>query len=312
MSKRKENTVCVDGMQKFNSIGKTSNTLFNLIFIVLSLIAVLPVVFVFIISISKESSIQEFGYRIIPKEFSGAGYAYLAEQGQLILRTLGNSLFVTIVGTGLGVLLTTLMGYVISRQGYKLQKFFTWIVFIPMVFNGGMVAQYVVNTQMLGLKNSIWVLILPIAVSSFNVIVAKTFFRMTIPDSLIESAKMDGASQWRIFFQMVLPLSTPVIATIGLLLSFAYWNDWWLSLMYIDDVKMYTLQGFLNKLMGDIAILARLATTGSVTQAEILRNMPQESARMAIAMVIVVPIGCAYPFFQRYFISGLTVGAVKG
>jgi putative aldouronate transport system permease protein len=299
-------------VEKFNRIGPVANAAFNALFVALSLAAVLPVLFVLIISLSDEMAIQNFGYRMIPAQLSLAGYDYLAEQSGMILRTLGNSIVVTVIGTVLGVLLTTLMGYVLSRSEYRLQKFFSWVVFIPMIFNGGLVSQYVVNTQMLFLKNTIWALILPACVTSFNVIVAKTFFRITIPDSLIESAKIDGASQFTVFFNLVLPLSLPVLATVGLFLTFAYWNDWWLSMLYIEDTKLYTMQAFLNKLMNDITMLAKLASSGNISQLELLAKMPKESARMAVATVIVLPIACAYPFFQRYFISGLTVGAVKG
>jgi putative aldouronate transport system permease protein len=303
-----------DGQATFNSIGPVSNAVFNLLFVVLAAIAVFPVIFVLIISLSDEAAIQEFGYRLIPRGFSLAGYGYLAEQSGMILRSLGNSLLVTVVGTIIGVVLTSLMGYVLSRQEYKLQKFLQWVVFIPMVFNGGLVAQYVVNSQMLMLKNTYWALILPMCVSSFNVIVCKTFFRITIPDALVESSKIDGASQFHIFFRVVLPLSSPVLATIGLMLTFAYWNDWWLSMLYIENThaNLLTLQAFLNRLMSDITMLAKLAQTGNASQLELLARMPKESARMAVAMVIVIPIALAYPFFQRYFISGLTLGAVKG
>jgi putative aldouronate transport system permease protein len=312
MLNRKKSKPLLEGVEKFNQISPDPNALFNLLFLTLALFAVVPVLLVLVISISNESAIQDFGYRLIPKEFSLSGYGYLAEQSGMILRTLGNSLLVTSVGTALGVLLTTLMGYAISRPEYRLQRFFTWVVFIPMIFNGGLVAQYVVNSQLLMLKNTVWALILPMCVTSFNVIVAKTFFRITIPDSLIEAAKIDGATQFRVFFGLVLPLSAPVLATIGLFLTFAYWNDWWLSMLYIENTKLYTLQAFLNKLMNDITMLAKLASTGDVSQLELLARMPKESARMAVAMIIVIPIACAYPFFQRYFISGLTVGSVKG
>ena len=230
----------------------------------------------------------------------------------MILRALGISLFVTVVGTVLGVLLTTLMGYVLSRPTYKLKGFLTMVVFIPMVFNGGLVSTYVVVTQFLGLKNSIWALILPLCVSSFNVIICRTFFQKTVPESLIESAKMDGATQLKIFFSVVLPISLPVLATIGLFLSFAYWNDWYQSLLYIEDSSLYSLQALLNAILTNIQVLAKNAAAMGASQAEVLANMPQESARMAIVVCIVLPIACAYPYFQKYFISGLTVGAVKG
>jgi len=208
--------------------------------------------------------------------------------------------------------LTTLMGYVLSRPGYKLRGFLTMVVFIPMVFNGGLVSTYFITSSFLGLKNTVWALILPLAVSSFNVIICKTFFKSTIPESLIESAKLDGARQFTIFFRIVLPISLPVLATIGLFLCFSYWNDWYQSMLYIDDQKLLSLQALLNTILTNINMLAQNAASLGVTQAELLANMPKEAARMAIVVIIVFPIACAYPFFQKYFISGLTVGAVKG
>jgi putative aldouronate transport system permease protein len=230
----------------------------------------------------------------------------------MILRALGMSVLVTVTGTVLGILLTTLMGYALSRKEFKLRRFLTWVVFIPMVFNGGLVSTYFITSQFLHLKNSVWALILPLCVSSFNVIVCRTFFRTTIPDSVLESARMDGAGQFTVFFRLVLPLSLPLLATIGLFLSFAYWNDWFQAMLYIDDMRLFTLQAFLNRLLGDINALAQNAQLLGLTQAQLMANMPKEAARMAIVVVVVLPIACTYPFFQRYFISGLTVGAVKG
>ena len=221
------------------------------------------------------------------------------------------SVGVTCIGTLLGLALTTTMGYVLSRPVFKMKSFYTWVVFIPMIFNGGMVASYVVNANVLGLKNTIWALILPLAVSSFNIIICKTFFRSTIPDSIIESAKMDGASQLRIFGQIVLPISKPVLATIGLFLVFGYWNDWFQSSLYISDSKLVSLQALLNNMMKSLDYIANNPTAG-VSLQQYRNQMPSESVRMAIAIVIVVPIACAYPFFQKYFISGSTIGAVKG
>lgn len=301
-----------EGFERFNRVSKPANIVLNLIFILLAMACILPVILVVAISFSAEQSITEYGYRMIPKIVSFEGYAFLAAQSKMILRALGISLFVTVVGTILGVLLTTLMGYVLSRRSYKLNGFFTMLVFIPMVFNGGLVSTYVVNTQLLGLKDSVFALIFPICVSSFNVIICRTFFKTTIPESLIESAKMDGASQMKIFFGIVLPISLPVLATIGLFLCFAYWNDWYQSMLYIDDSKLYSLQALLNAILTNIQMLAKNAVTMGGSSAEILAKMPQESARMAIVVLIVLPIACAYPYFQKYFISGLTVGAVKG
>ncbi len=310
IKKRKKNEP--DGFDRFNRISNTSNVILNIIFIIMSLTCIIPVLLVVAISLSAEQSITEYGYRFIPKIFSLEGYTFLANQSKMILRSLGISLFVTIVGTVLGVILTTLMGYVLSRPNYKLNGFLTMVVFIPMVFNGGLVSTYFVVSQLLGLKNSVWALILPLAVSSFNVIICRTFFKTTVPESLIESAKMDGASQLTIFSRIVLPISLPVLATIGLFLCFAYWNDWYQSMLYIDDQKLLSLQAFLNSIMVNIQALASNAATMGVSAAEMIAKMPKEAARMAIVVIIVLPIACAYPFFQKYFISGLTVGAVKG
>ena len=310
IKKRKKNEP--DGFDRFNRISNTSNVILNIIFLIMSLTCIIPVLLVVAISFSAEQSITEYGYRFIPKIFSMEGYTFLANQSKMILRALGISLFVTIVGTVLGVMLTTLMGYLLSRPNYKLNGFLTMVVFIPMVFNGGLVSTYFVVSQLLGLKNSVWALILPLAVSSFNVIICRTFFKTTVPESLIESAKMDGASQLTIFSRIVLPISLPVLATIGLFLTFAYWNDWYQSMLYIDESKLLSLQALLNNIMANIQALAANAATLGVSSAEMIANMPKEAARMAIVVIIVLPIACAYPFFQKYFISGLTVGAVKG
>ncbi|GIO95627.1 MULTISPECIES: carbohydrate ABC transporter permease [Paenibacillus] len=300
------------GLEKFNRTNKAVNLFFNLIFIILALLCVIPVVVVLSISFSSEESIRETGYHLLPVALSAEAYVYIVKQGTMILRALGVSALVTVVGTVLGVLLTASMGYVLSRPNYKLRGFLTWVVFIPMVFNGGLVSSYFINTNLLGLKDSIWALILPLAVSSFNVIICKTFFKSTIPDGLIESAEIDGASQLRIFFSIILPISLPVIATIGLFLCFAYWNDWFQSMLYIDNQNLYSLQALLNSLMSNVDALAKNAASMGVSYAMLVATMPKESARMAVAILIVLPVAFAYPFFQKYFISGLTVGAVKG
>ncbi len=302
----------LDGLEKFNRVSNGSNAILNLIFILISLTCIIPVLLVLAISVSDEDMISEFGYSLIPRAFSPEGFLFLTNQSEMILRAVGISLFVTIVGTVLGVLLTTLMGYTISRPNYKLKGFLTWVVFIPMVFNGGLVSTYFVVGTLLGLKNSVWVLILPLAVSSFNVVICKTFFRQTVPDSLIESAKIDGAGQFTIFFRIVLPISLPLLATIGLFLCFSYWNDWYQSMLYIDDTTLKSLQALLNDIMTNITALAANASSMGISAVELAANMPKESARMAIVVIIVLPIACAYPYFQKYFISGLTVGAVKG
>ena len=310
MAKAQKAEFQVESM-KMNRVRPGTNAGFNLLFILLAAMAIIPVLFVFMISISSEESIRVSGYSFIPQSFSNSAYMFLWNEKATIFSALWISVLVTVSGTLLGLALTTTMGYVLSRPGFKLKNLYTWVVFIPMIFNGGMVASYVVNANILNMKNTIWALILPLAVSSFNIIVCKTFFRSTIPDSIIESAKIDGASQLRIFGTIVLPISKPVLATIGLFLAFGYWNDWFQSSLYISKAELVSLQALLNNMMKSLDYIANNPSAGLSLQ-QYRNSMPSESVRMAIAIVIVIPIACAYPFFQKYFISGLTIGAVKG
>ena len=296
---------------RLNQIKPATNALFNALFVVLSFICLFPVAYVVMISVSSEESIRLNGYALIPETFSSSAYMFLWNERGTIAHALFISILVTVVGTVLGVLLTTTMGYVLSRPQYRLRNFFNWVVFIPMIFNGGMIANYVVVANLLHLNDTIWCLILPLAVSSFNVIISKTFFRTTIPDSIIESAKIDGASQLTIFSRIVVPISKPVFATIGLFITFGYWNDWFQSSLYISKNNLVSLQALLNNMMKNLDYIANNPSAGLSLQ-QYRNSMPSESVRMAIAVVIVIPIACAYPFFQKYFISGLTIGAVKG
>ncbi len=300
-----------EGMSRFNRIRPLTNVLGSLLFILMALMAVLPVVFVIIISFSSESSIARNGYSFLPETFGITAYKYMWNMRSLIGRAFFNSIGVTIAGTTLGLILTTTMGYALSRKSYRLRGFYTYFIFIPMLFSGGLVSTYVVNTQLIGLQNSYLGLILPLSCSSFYVIILRTFFTTTIPDSVIESGKLDGASQLRIFVQLVLPISLPAIATIGLFFTFAYWNDWYQALLYLRSTHthLYPLQYVLVSIERSIEYLTKNAAYMS---ADSVADMPSETMRMAVVVIIVAPIACSYPFFQKYFISGLTIGAVKG
>ena len=297
---------------RLNRVSRPVNAVFAVVFILLALAATLPLVFVIIISLSSDQSIQMYGYRFIPKEWTVSAYTYLWMLQDYVGRAFVVSVGITVVGTILGIFLNATMGYVLSRRSYALRKFLTILIFIPMLFNGGLVASYMVNTQLLNLGNTYWALILPLAVSSFYIVILRTFFQTTIPEEVIESARIDGASQFRVFFSIVLPLSLPALATIGLLLSFAYWNSWFPSLMYIQSTHahMYPLQYVLMNIERTIQDLVRNAQFMLPTEA--FRALPTEAVRMAIVVVTVLPIALSYPFFQKYFISGLTIGAVKG
>ena len=300
-----------DGFSRFNRIKPVTNAVFSLIFIALAIMTFLPVVFVFIISISSEASIAQNGYSFFPAELSIESYKYLWQSKDYIGRAFFNSIGITLVGTMIGLCLTSTLGYVLSRPNYYMKGIYTWMLIIPMLFSGGLVASYMVNTQIYHLKNTYWAMILPGACSTFYVIVMRTFFQTTLPDGIIESGKTDGASQLRIFTQLVLPISLPVIATIGLFLTFNYWNAWYSAMLYVDSNHrdLYPLQYVLISIEKNVSFMAR--NEDFLTE-ESMRNLPSETMRMAIVMVVVIPIACSYPFFQRYFVGGLTIGAVKG
>ncbi len=296
--------------QSLNQIKTSTNIVFNLVFLILAIMCVIPLLFVFSISITDEEVLRINGYQLFPQVMSASAYEFLWNERMTILRAAFMSVAVTVIGTIISIALNTSMGYVVSRRTFKLKQLYTWLLFIPMVFNGGMLASYVVVNNILKLNNNIWALILPLACSAFSVTICRTFFRTTVPDSIIESAKIDGAGQFRIWSQIVLPISKPVMATIGMFAAFGYWNDWFQASLYIQDSKLQTLQSLLNQMQKNIEYIAN-NPYGGLSMQEYKLSMPTESVRMAIAIVIIVPIACTYPFFQKYFISGLTIGSVK-
>jgi putative aldouronate transport system permease protein len=309
MAKKEKN---LDGLAKFNRVSPVMNVLFSAIFILGAFACTIPLIFIIIISFSSQESLTQVGYSFFPTSWSTSTYEYLWRSKEMLLRSIGISLLVTISGTITGIILNGLLGYVLSRANYKLKPFFTYMILIPMLFGGGMVSSYLIITKFLNLKNNLLVLILPLAVGSMNIVIFRTFFQTTVPEEVIESAKMDGASQLRIFGQIVLPISLPAIATIGLMLCFAYWNDWFTALLYIDNKNLYPLQYLLMKMEDNLQTMKRNAELMGGALAEIASQIESDTVRMAVAVIVVLPIACAYPFFQRYFVGGLTIGAVKG
>ena len=308
MSAKKKET---GGEIRYMRVKPATNVLFSLVFILLALVCFMPALLVLTVSFSAESSVVSKGYSYWPNAWSLESYRYLGRQIEYIGRAFLNSIGVTVVGTAIGLVLCSTMGYALSRPNYRLRKFFTWYIFIPMLFSGGLVASYMINAQILGLKNTYWALILPICCSSFYIIIMRTFFQTSVPDAIIESAKIDGARQIRIFVQIVLPISLPAVATIGLFYTFAYWNDWLMAKYYLNSnmQDLFPLQYVLISLESSIEFLSRNSQFMAPGEAS---KVPAETVRMAMVMIAVVPIACSYPFFQKYFISGLTIGAVKG
>jgi len=294
-----------------NSVSKPVNIILNIIFIVNVILCLSPIVLVFMVSITDESMINKFGYSFLPEKFSLQAYSYIFNDSGQIIRSYMISIFITIAGTALSVLVTALYAYPISRKDFRFKNIFAFIIFFTMLFNGGLVPWYMVYANLLQLKDSFAALILPGMLSAMNVLMVRTFFSNSLPDSIIESAKIDGAGEFRIFFSIVIRLSTPVLATIGLFNTLHYWNDWFNALMFISDKNKMPLQYLLYKVQSSIEILNEINnTTGQ--GAGSLAQLPNQSTRMALCIVTIGPVILAYPFFQKYYVKGLTIGAIKG
>ncbi|EUJ47868.1 binding--dependent transport system inner membrane component family protein [Listeria fleischmannii FSL S10-1203] len=269
-----------------------------------------PLIFVMIISLTGENALVTDGYQLFPSEWSFDGYRYLYEMKEQILQSLLVTVVVTVVGTIVNVSFTSTYAYAISRPNFRWRRFLTIFALITMLFSPGMVPNYIVMTNMLQLKDTIWALILPMALSPFNIIVMRTFFNRSVPNAIIESARIDGASEIRIFVKIVLPLAVPGIATISLFAALGYWNDWFNALLYIQSDNLVPLQYLLMKIQANIDYMAQNAGMSS-NMAGGAASIPREATRMAMVVISTLPIALSYPFFQKYFVRGMTIGGVK-
>jgi putative aldouronate transport system permease protein len=273
--------------------------------------SIIPFIILVASSLTEEASILKDGYAFWPKEFSLAAYEYLFNNSASIVRAYGITVFVTVLGTVSSLAITSLLAYALSRRDLPYRNVFAFFVFFTLLFNGGLVPTYLVYTQIFDVKNTIWALIVPgLLMNGFNVLLMRTFFITSIPEPVIESARMDGAGEFRTFFSIILPLSLPILATIGLLQTIGYWNDWFNGLIYITEPSLFSIQNMLNRMLQDIQFLAtsNLGSNTSTAAAQI----PTTGVRMAIAVIGVLPILIAYPFFQKYLVKGIALGSVKG
>ena len=274
---------------------------------VMSLMAVLPFVLLIVSSFTEENSLMQNGYSFFPKAFSAYAYDYLfiTNLGNIV-NAYGITILVTLVGTVVSLLITPMLAYPLSRKDYTRRKGVSFYVFFTMLFNGGLVPSYMMWTQVFHLKNSILALILPtLLLNGFHVMLLRTNFQTNIHPALIEAARIDGAGEVRTYFGIVMPLSRPIFATIGLLVSLGYWNDWTNGLYYVTNSRLYSLQQLLNTIMTNIQALSQMTTV------TVIKKMPSTSIRMAMAVIGVIPILAVYPFFQKYFVKGIALGGVK-
>ena len=281
----------------------------NIIFIAICLAFIIPFILVISISFSDEKSIIQYGYSLLPKVFSTEAYGVIFRNPHTILTAYKTTIIFTVVTMILAVFIMGLMAYPISRPTCRFRKFLSFFIFFTMLFNGGLVPSYLINTKILHLGNTMWIYILPGIVSAWNIIIIRTFYQ-GLPSSLMEAAKIDGASEWKTYFKIIMPLSVPAYATIGFMVALGKWNDWNTALIYIQNPDLYSLQYMLQKILREAEFLNSVASDGS----GLFQNQqtPTESMRYAMAVLAAGPMMFVFPFFQKYFSRGLTVGSVKG
>ena len=283
----------------------------NVVMMLWTIIIVLPFLLLFLSSITDETALVANGYSFFPKKFSLASYSYIIKSGGVILRAYGVSIVVTLVGTLLNVLLSALMAYPLSIKNLPGRKFMMFFVFFTMLFNGGIVPSYIMWTGTFHVKDTIFAQLLPnFLLSAWNVMMIRTYFTSSIPDGLYEAAEIDGASQFTIFWKIVLPLGKPILVTMGTFAGLAYWNDWTNALYYIvKRTDLFNVQNLLNQMVQNIQYIAQSsdANVGSAAA-----NIPATGIQMAIAFVAILPIMLIFPSFQKYYAKGIALGAVKG
>lgn len=297
---------------RLQSVSVPTEILFHLIVGGFSLACIIPFIFVIIISFSSEESIRLIGYSFSPISWSTQAYQFVLDLGDQLWKSYFNSFFTTIVGTVISLVMTIMYSYALFRRDFKYRGFFTFFAFFTMLFGGGLAPTYIVCKQVLGLSNNYAALIVPALVSPFNIIIMRTFFNTSVPEELIEAAAIDGSGEYNTLFKIICPIAKPGIATVGLLTALSYWNEWFLCMLYVRDESLFPLQYLLMKQQNQVDFLVKHSSMIGIEASKIIQDMPGSSLRMALVVFIVVPIAFAYPFFQRYIISGLTIGSVKG
>jgi len=282
----------------------------HLVLILLSVMFIVPILTLFSISISNEKQILQSGYSILPKIIDFSAYSYIFENPKIILDAYKVTIFVSVLGALTSIFMMMMCAYALSRKCFKYRRFINFYLFFTMLFNGGLIPKYILTTQYLHLQNTMLILMLAMLVNVWYIFILRTFIQ-DIPESIIESAMLDGASEFRIFISLIVPLSKPAIATIGLFVLLGYWNEWMTALLYITTPKLYPLQYLLQKIMQNLQqVLQNMDKMPSSMANQ--TDVPSETVRMALAVVAAGPMLFVMPFFQKYFVRGMTLGSVKG
>jgi putative aldouronate transport system permease protein len=277
----------------------------EIIALLIALLALVPVVLVISASFSTERSLSRQGYRLFPAEWSTTAYSYIFSNLGQIINAYAITIIVTVFGTLASLLVSSLLGYVLSRNDFPLRRGLSFYLFFTMLFSGGLVPWYLLISQYLQLKNNLLVLILPYLVMPFYVLILRTYFA-ALPEEILDAARVDGAGEWRLFFQIVLPLSTPALATIGLFIMLTYWNDWWLALLFISDQKLFPIQLLLYNMLTNASFVT------NNPMAEQMARPPILPVRMAMVVLTTVPVAVIFLWLQKHFVRGLMVGSLRG
>ena len=278
------------------------------VLILLTLAAIVPFVLLIIASFTDNNVAITEGFSFFPSKWSTDAYQYIVNEKDTMLRAYGITIVVTLIGTTLGLLISVMLAYSLANSDLPGRNFMTFFVTLTMLFNGGLVPTYLIYTNVFHIKDTLAALIVPnLLMNGFNVILIRNYFATGVPTVLYEAARIDGASEFYIFYRIALPLSKPILATVGLLMGIAYWNDWQNGLYYLSDTSLYSIRNILNRIHENISFLASNSTSGVK-----ISDLPTSTIRMAIAVIGILPIVCIYPFFQEYFVRGIAVGAVKG
>ena len=285
-------------------------TICHVVMIIMSVLVLFPIALLFISSMSAESDIIKYGYSLVPRNIDLTAYKYIFKEGS-VFHSYYITIIVTFAGTIVSILITTMLSYTLTVKDLPGRGIISFLVLFTMLFSGGLVPSYMMWTTLFHIKNTIWALLVPnMLCNAFHIMITRSFFQNNIPPAILESARIDGMNEFGIFFKIVLPLSTPIIATIGFMKALMYWNDWTNSLYYITDKNLVGIQALLNNMLTNVKYLAQSMDASSV--ATDVANIPSLSMRLAIAVVGMIPMIILYPFFQKYYMKGLTVGAVKG
>ena len=289
----------------------TGEIVLFLILLMLAITTAIPVLFVFTTAFTDESVLASEGYRLLPSALSLDGFRAVLKYGKKLFVSYGVTIFITVTGTVFGILVMSMYGYVLSRKDFPLRKFLTVFLMIPMLFNGGQLSMYIIFTSLYHMKDNILLLILPQSVQTIYVIILRTYITSSVPGELMDSARIDGAGEYTIFFRIVFPLMKPALASVGFMMATMYWNDWQNALLFMDSDNKKPLQLLLINIQSSIETLLSNRNIPSAALAAMQGRVPQYSATMATVVVVILPVMIAYPFFQKYFIKGLTIGSVK-